>query len=158
MASSIAGRKRYAREVCGRGEIGNRAGFRCPCSKELEGSSPSARTDDWAVFALVKASFHAPTMPNGRDLGTDWAHFKSRATANDVTDMNHVQRRRCAWAGASPQPLAWRIGERLGDPERDRAHVRNPSSRRCSSSTLACIPYVVSTCGHSSRTSVCEID
>ena len=29
---------------CGRGEIGNRAGFRCPCSKELEGSSPSART------------------------------------------------------------------------------------------------------------------
>ena len=55
---------------------------------------------------------------------------------HDVTDMNHVQRRRCAWAGAAPQPLAWRIGERLGGPERDRAHARSPSSRRCSSSTL----------------------
>jgi hypothetical protein len=33
---------------CGRGEIGNRAGFRCPCSKELEGSNPSARTRVYA--------------------------------------------------------------------------------------------------------------
>ena len=36
---------------CGRGETGNRAGFRCPCSRELEGSSPSART------------LHSPALP-----------------------------------------------------------------------------------------------
>lgn len=32
-------------EHAGVAKLGNRAGFRCPCSKELEGSSPSARTD-----------------------------------------------------------------------------------------------------------------
>ena len=48
---------------------------------------------------------------------------------HDVTDMNHVQRRRCAWAGAAPQPLAWRIGERLGGPERDRAHCAITQAR-----------------------------
>ena len=42
---------------CGRGEIGNRAGFRCPCSKELEGSSPSARTDAVVAFALLDCAF-----------------------------------------------------------------------------------------------------
>lgn len=35
---------RYDRQRCGRGGIGIRDGFRCHCSRELEGSSPSART------------------------------------------------------------------------------------------------------------------
>jgi hypothetical protein len=48
---------------------------------------------------------------------------------HDVTDMNHVQRRRCARAGAAPQLLAWRIGERLGDPERDTAHCAITQAR-----------------------------
>jgi hypothetical protein len=34
-----------------------------------------------------------------------------------------------ARAGAAPQPLAWRIGERLGDPERDRAHCAITQAR-----------------------------
>jgi hypothetical protein len=59
---------------CGRGETGNRAGFRCPCSRELEGSSPSARTDALAVFAQVDSGFHvrcdAPWARGGHILGT----------------------------------------------------------------------------------------
>jgi hypothetical protein len=47
-----AGAERYAREARGRDEIGKHAGFRCRCSKELEGSSPSARTDAVVVFTL----------------------------------------------------------------------------------------------------------
>jgi hypothetical protein len=60
---------------CGRGETGNRAGFRCPCSRELEGSSPSARTDPVAVFAQVDSGFHVRATPLGHAVGTFWAHF-----------------------------------------------------------------------------------
>ena len=37
-------RERVRSPRCGRGEIGERAGFRCQCSKERVGSSPTART------------------------------------------------------------------------------------------------------------------
>jgi hypothetical protein len=49
---------------------GKRAGFRCRCSRELEGSSPSVRTDFVALFAQVRGSFHAPATPTGQTLGT----------------------------------------------------------------------------------------
>lgn len=41
---AVRGSRRYDRYARGRDEIGKHAGFRCRCSKEFEGSSPSART------------------------------------------------------------------------------------------------------------------
>jgi hypothetical protein len=64
------------RWACGRGEIGNRAGFRCPCSKELEGSSPSARTDAVVVFTQLEMGvFMFAAARLGHAVGTFWPHF-----------------------------------------------------------------------------------
>ena len=46
-----------------------------------EGSNPSATANSVDLLAQVGAPFHAPTTPTGRRLGTEWAHFKSRAAA-----------------------------------------------------------------------------
>jgi hypothetical protein len=70
--------ERYDRWACGRGEIGNRAGFRCPCSKELEGSSPSARTHAAAVFSLVDGGFHVCQLT----LGTLSGHMLGTLSSN----------------------------------------------------------------------------
>jgi hypothetical protein len=56
--------KRVGSARCGRGEIGLRAGFRCPCSEEHEGSSPSARTITARMFTQVNKHFHGCCEPS----------------------------------------------------------------------------------------------
>jgi hypothetical protein len=55
--------KRYDWRRRGRDEIGKHAGFRCPCSKEFVGSSPTARTSSGLVLGLFCPYFaHGHTL------------------------------------------------------------------------------------------------
>ena|ERR1700758_3229748 len=47
----------YDRHAAGVAKLVIRAGFRCPCSKEHEGSSPSARTNAARAYGQVKIYF-----------------------------------------------------------------------------------------------------
>ena len=76
----------YDRHAAGVAKLVIRAGFRCPCSKELEGSSPSARTDAMVVFTQVDGGFHVRRGPSwargGHILGTLSGEYRAcRVTA-----------------------------------------------------------------------------
>jgi hypothetical protein len=56
-------------------KLGKHAGFRCPCSQELEGSSPSARTLTMEAFAQLNAIFTLAVRRRERPVSAFCAHL-----------------------------------------------------------------------------------